>query len=128
MAQLAAAGEINLALVDRGHIELMKDKGAPVDWVKVKPVVITGSALSMVKKAPHPNAARLFIEWLFSPQGLTLYEKITGFGSAYPGSGTRLSKALEGLPLVYRTEEVVMKTAELRLVERFAKILGVTPE
>ncbi len=82
----------------------------------------------MAKRAPHPNAVRLFVEWLFSPQGMAIYEKITGYGAAYAGSGSRLAKTLEGLPLVYRTEDVVLRVIELGVIDRFAKTLGVTPE
>jgi iron(III) transport system substrate-binding protein len=105
-----------------------QEKGAPVDWVRVRPVPITGGSFFMVKKAPHPNAVRLFVEWLFSPQGMAVYEKITGYGPAFSGSGSRLSKALEGLSLVYKTEEVMLKAIDLSLIDRFANILGVTPE
>ncbi len=102
-------------------------KGIPADWVKVRPVVVTGSTLLLAKKAPHPNSARLFIEWLFSPNAAPIYEKITGYGAAFSGSGTMTAKAIEGLPLAYRSEDVVAKAAELGLVEKFSQILGVTP-
>ncbi len=123
------AGEFKI--VGENNLQYMftfKDKKPPVDWCRVSPVPVTGGTFLLAKKAPHPNAARLFIEWLFSPQGLALYEKMTGHGAAASGSGTQLSKALEGLPLVYRTEDVALKAGELNLVDRFAKILGVTPE
>ena len=104
-----------------------QNKKAPVEWVKIRPVPITGSAHTLQKNASHPNAARLFLEWQFSPQGLVAYEKIIGRGAAYPGSGTRVALALEGLPLVYRTEDVVFKAVEMGIEEKFTKILGITP-
>ena len=52
----------------------------------------------------------------------------TGYGAAAPGSGTMTAKALEGLPLVYRTEEMILKAAEMHFDKRFADILGITPE
>ena len=110
------------------YIFQTQDKGAPTAWSRVKPVPITGSSFALQKNAPHPNAAKLFLEWLFSPQGLAAFEATTGKGAAFPGSGTRLAKALEGLPLVYRTEEGEIKSIELALDKRFAKLLGVTME
>lgn len=102
-------------------------KGEPANWARVPGLPITGGTFVFTKKAPHPNAARLFIEWLFSPQGLAAYERITGYGDATPGSGTELSKVLDGIPLVFRTEEVLLKAGELGLVQRFANILGIQP-
>ena len=106
------------------HTLQSRDKGAPVQWSRVSPVLVTGPSLTLSKRAPHPNAAKLFIEWLFSPQGLLKYDEITYFGAAFPGSGTRLSKALEGLSLVYRSEEGTIKAVEMGLAKRFAKIVG----
>jgi ABC-type Fe3+ transport system substrate-binding protein len=111
------------------HTLLAKEaKGAPVEWSRVRPVPVTGPSIALMKKAPHPNAAKLLLEWLFSPQGILLYDKITYYGVATPGSGTRLSKALEGLPLVYRTEEGIIKSIDMGLEKRFADILGARPE
>ena len=73
------------------------------------------------------HCVKIGVEWLFSPNTVLLDEKVTGRGAALPGAGTMTAKALSGLPLVYRTEEVVAKASELRLVDRFAQILGVTP-
>jgi ABC-type Fe3+ transport system substrate-binding protein len=110
------------------HTLQAQEKGAPVEWSRVSPVAITGPSMALQKKAPHPNATRLFLEWVFSPQGLAVYEKTTFFGAAFPGAGTHLSKALEGLPLVYRTEEGEIKSVDMGLDKRFAKILGATPD
>lgn len=105
-----------------------RQTGAPVDWVRALPVLITGPTYILPKKAPHPNAIRLLIEWLYSSQGMVAFEKITGYGAAAPGSGTHLSKLLEGLPLVYRTEEVLLEADRLRLIDRFPPLLGITPK
>ena len=110
------------------HIFQSQKKGAPVNWSRVDPIMITGPAFLMSKNAPHPNAANLFLEWLFSPQGLLLWDKITMNGAAFPGAGTMTSKALEGLNLIYRTEETELKTIETNAINRFAAILGVTPK
>ncbi len=125
---LLIAGEFRVFAEDYWyHVMLSRQKGAPVDWIKVRPVPITGSSFTFQKNAPHPNAARLFLEWQFSPQGLVTFESILGKGAAFPGSGTRVAKALEGLPLAIRTEEGVIKAGEMDLEKKFADILGVTP-
>ena len=125
-----AKGKYPIALwPSLGRLGRVMKAGAPVRLVvKIKegtPAGSTGSGLCIFNKAPHPNAAKLFLEWLLSPQGLLIYDKITYYGAASPGSGTRISKALKGLNLVYRTEEIQLKVLELGLIERFSKALGI---
>ncbi len=109
------------------HVLTNQERGAPIDWSKANPVIITGTGLSPLKKASHPNTSSLFLEWIFSPQGLLAYEKDTGKGAAIPGSGTRTSKLIEGLDLIYQTENSTQKIIDLGLNEKFSNILGITP-
>lgn len=51
------------------HAEISKAKGAPIAWVKMEPLVANLGAIAIVKNAPHPNAAKLFLEYLFSEDG-----------------------------------------------------------
>ena len=43
-----------------------KDKGQPVDFVNVEPVVATMQTGAIALNAPHPNAAKLFQIWMAS--------------------------------------------------------------
>jgi iron(III) transport system substrate-binding protein len=70
---LLAAGEFPVAAgVYEYSIEDMKTKGAPVDWIGLEPVIIYTVALSLPSQPPHPNSAKLFIEWLLSREGQTV--------------------------------------------------------
>ncbi len=76
IANLMVAGEFPLALAYASRIEEMKAKGAPVDWVDtMDPIVISPSVISLAARAPHPNAARLFIEYVLSREGQTLLQE-----------------------------------------------------
>lgn len=45
-------------------------KGAPLKFIKPEEgVAITPISVSVVKNAPHPNAAKLFIDWILSEEG-----------------------------------------------------------
>jgi iron(III) transport system substrate-binding protein len=61
----------------------LKKKGAPVGFVQ--PQVSTGPEIvpGLAAKAPHPNAARLFIEYLMSEEGNRVLNK-TEAGSGSP--------------------------------------------
>jgi len=71
LAQLVAAGEVALAtVVYSNRIERMKASGAPVDWVRFKGPTITAiNAIAIPDKAPHPNAAKLFVDFVLSKEG-----------------------------------------------------------
>ena len=68
--QLLAAGEFPIAAgVYEYSVEDMKQKGAPVDWIGLEPVIIYTVAVSLPSQPLHPYCAKLFIEWLLSKEG-----------------------------------------------------------
>lgn len=71
MANLLAAGEFWVTLSSNGHVlgQLKYEKGAPIDWVRTDPIITDVQAMALSNKPPHPNAAKLFMEWLTSPDG-----------------------------------------------------------
>jgi iron(III) transport system substrate-binding protein len=65
-----ASGEFLGALAVFGYeADRLKQAGQPVDFVNAPPTVAEMTTLALVKNAPHPNAARLFIRWLTSRPG-----------------------------------------------------------
>jgi iron(III) transport system substrate-binding protein len=73
LAQLVAAGEFSASLLYAHRTQLTKDRGAPIDWVKTsKPIVVSQNAVAVLEKAPRPNAARLFVDFLMSEAGQKL--------------------------------------------------------
>jgi ABC-type Fe3+ transport system substrate-binding protein len=64
------AGEYPLGIMTFNHHDAISSaKGAPVDWIKMEPLVATTSSIGIVKNAPHPNAARLFVDFMLSEEG-----------------------------------------------------------
>lgn len=51
------------------HAVISRAKEAPVAWVKMEPLVANLGVIALVKNAPHPNAAKLFLEFMFSDDG-----------------------------------------------------------
>jgi len=67
ISQLIAAGEFPLGIVYAHRIESMKKAGAPIEWIKtVNPVFVAISPVGLSAKAPHPNAARLLLDFMLS--------------------------------------------------------------
>ncbi len=64
------AGEYPLAVMTfNHHAAISSGQGAPVQWIKMEPLLQTTSLVGLLKDAPHPNAARLFIEYVLSDEG-----------------------------------------------------------
>ncbi len=73
-AQLLAAGEFPVMFTATLHsiIEL-KEQGAPVDWVRMKePLLAVPSLIGIAPRPPHPNAAKLYIDYVLSEEGQKL--------------------------------------------------------
>jgi iron(III) transport system substrate-binding protein len=68
-ANLVSAGERAMTFVYAQVIERMKQSGAPVDWIPLEPVAVETNVAMLAAKAAHPNAARLFIDYLISKEG-----------------------------------------------------------
>ena len=74
--QLAVAGEYPLILAYNQTIERMTQRGAPIDWLPLEPAVVQVNPVMLAAKAPHPNAARLFADFILSKEG---QEMLRGF-------------------------------------------------
>ena len=81
-AQLLAAGEFSLSPVLYGYrIAEMMTQGAPVDFVLIDPVVSKLRVVSLAKKAPHPHAGILLVDWILSDEGQTIMAQDLGRGT-----------------------------------------------
>jgi iron(III) transport system substrate-binding protein len=70
IAQLVAAGEFKGSVtVYSQSYEILKATGAPVEWVALDPVYASVHPTGIAAKAPHPNAARLLMDFLLSKKG-----------------------------------------------------------
>ena len=68
------AGEYSLALqIFNHHAVISAKKGAPVDWIKMEPATGTLSVASVVKNSPHPNAAKLLVDFITSREGQQVF-------------------------------------------------------
>ncbi len=70
---LVVAGEIPLALTLYNYMpEAAKKKGAPIDWFALEPAVARANGIGIARRAPHPNAALLFHDYMLSTEAQKL--------------------------------------------------------
>jgi len=75
ITQLVAAGEATLQINGNGvTVTRMKRRGAPIDWVAPGPLPGLMVGVGLTSQAPHPAAARLFVDFLLSKEGQQLYQ------------------------------------------------------
>ena len=70
MAELVAAGEMAMAI--DAHVQgvaRLKEKGAPIEWKALQPAFGQPSSVGIARRAPHPNAALLFADFMLSREG-----------------------------------------------------------
>jgi iron(III) transport system substrate-binding protein len=67
------AGEYAVALATfNNHSVISAAKGAPVAWIPMEPAIGYFSVAGLTRDAPHPDAGKLFLEFLIGPQGQKL--------------------------------------------------------
>ena len=75
--ELLAAGEFPVLLEAYSHrADKMKKKGAPIEWIPFEPVTVVPFAVAIAANTPHPNASRLFVDFVLSREGQMVFRKI----------------------------------------------------
>ena len=69
LTNLVASGEVPLALtVYNFTAEQLRRKGAPFDWFVIPPAVARANGLAIAKRAPHPQPARLYYDFMLGDE------------------------------------------------------------
>jgi iron(III) transport system substrate-binding protein len=67
---LVSSGEVPMSpTIFDANVTLAKEKGAPVEWRPLEPVVTTVGSAALMSRAPNPHTALLFIDFLLSKEG-----------------------------------------------------------
>jgi iron(III) transport system substrate-binding protein len=95
LANLMTAGEVVLSpTIYNSHVAASAKKGAPLGWFAPGPVPVTDSGVAVARKAPHPHAAMLFVDFLMSKESQALYQQL-GYDSPRSdaaGAGAKLQR------------------------------------
>jgi iron(III) transport system substrate-binding protein len=64
------AGEFDVTPTAYGYMADLEHRGGrPVDYLIPKPLFVGLGPVGFVANAPHPNAARVFLDWVLSKDG-----------------------------------------------------------
>lgn len=122
MAQLMAAGEVELSVNYASTIDMVKADGAPVDWrPAVGPLIQEPEGSAPAADPPHPAAALLLLEWQLSPEGQKVFvasgaESVRPELAAAPNTETKL------------IDTVSLAKVDQEWTDRFEKLLRLGKE
>lgn len=120
---LVAAGERAVVVVAFANgVNRLKKESAPIEWISAEPVIGLTFGMAVVKDAPHPNAARLFNDFLLSREG---QEAIAADGYYVPRSDV-LSPILKEAPAKTKVIPLPMTLAPRynEYYQTYRKIMG----
>ena len=78
-AERVTSGEIPIAISYVYYVYLNGLKGAPLDYVRTGKFLGDASYLTLFHKAPHPNAAKAFIDFFLDEESMTTMAKAGEF-------------------------------------------------
>jgi ABC-type Fe3+ transport system substrate-binding protein len=84
-------------------ISRAKQQGLPVEmfysatWKEGAGMNAQVNTVALLKRAPHPNAAKLFVNWLLSREGQTIYQELSVSGGS-PSESLRVDISKEKIP------------------------------
>jgi iron(III) transport system substrate-binding protein len=72
------AGEFDVTPTAYGYMAgHERGLGRPVDFLNPSPLIVDPAPIAIAKNAPHPNAARVLLEWLTSKEGQELIVQVS---------------------------------------------------
>ena len=109
IANLLAAGEFPIAVTYAHLIERLRMRGAPVEWVALKPMVAVPISMAVSARPLHPNVAKLFIDLALSREGaeiLTAMGRVSTRLDVQPSAKRLDPKGLDLTPLHVSSDEM----------------------
>jgi iron(III) transport system substrate-binding protein len=103
-----AQGKFVFCFFCSGEIEKAKEQGLPVDvldvgWKEGTGIVSHSGNLALMRNAPHPNAARIFINWLLSREGQIETQRV--LAKVQPADSRRIDIPKDDVPADVRRKE-----------------------
>jgi iron(III) transport system substrate-binding protein len=107
LTNLVASGEIPLALTVYNYkAEQLKNKGAPLEWFVIPPAIARPNGVAVVKRAPHPNAAVLFFDFMLTDAQPMLFER------DFVPTSKKVNTQLNKMPLKFVDPKVILDESE----------------
>ena len=108
-ANLLAAGEFPMAITYAHLVERLRERGAPVDWLALKPMVAAPISIALSARPMNPNAANLYVDLVLSKEASELLKsmgRVPTRGDLQPSAKRLDPKVLDLFPLRVSSDEM----------------------
>ena len=126
--RLSKGDDAVCALAEYAGYVLVKDKGADIEFVApADGLPATPIVLGILTKAPHPEAAKLFIDWALSLRGQAVYQnnKILLYGSVRSDAPVMVTgKRLSDFKLLFPSDWADFVASHGTFVKEWNAIMG----
>jgi len=126
--RLAKGDDRVCALAEYAGYTLFQEKGADIEFVSPPDGMPAISFyIGVVNKAPHPEAARLFVDWALSKRGQMVYQnqKILLYGSLRNDAGPMpTGKRLSDFKLLFPSDWTEYAASHAAFVKEWNSIMG----
>jgi len=126
--RLAKGDDKVCALAEYAGYVLFKDKGADIEFVAPPDgMPATPIFIGVVNRAPHPEAARLFVDWALSRRGQIVYQthKILLYGSLRSDAPPMATgKRLVDFKLLFPSDWADFQASHATFVKEWNAIMG----
>jgi ABC-type Fe3+ transport system substrate-binding protein len=99
------------------------DNGVPTGYTVLDVVPAVQFMVSTMKKAPHPNAARLLAAWLATDEGLARREELVHGFSIRPGSKSKLAEQITAAKAKIVLEDVSTMAQRAGFYKKFSALV-----
>src|SRR5262245_10226561 len=109
IANLLAAGEFPIAITYAHLIDRLRARGAPVDWIALKPMVAAPISIALAARPMNANAANLFVDLVLSKEGAEVLKsmgRVPTRGDVQPSAKRLDPKGLDLIPLRVSSDEM----------------------
>jgi iron(III) transport system substrate-binding protein len=111
--EMLAAGANKIdARLNLNRLLEYQQKGAPIDWVRMDPVLAKVTPIFIAERAPHPHAAMLFADWFTSSEGQQSYYDASGRLLPDPRLKSKVGEAVKGQKLALFPVELTVHGSE----------------
>jgi iron(III) transport system substrate-binding protein len=103
LTNLVASGEVPLSLTVYNYkAEQLKKKGAPIQWWAIPPAIARPNGVAVARRAPNPNAAVLFFDFMINEAQAILLNR------DYVPTSKKVDTPLNKMPIKFVDPKVVL--------------------
>lgn len=125
--QAVVRGDVRIAELTDLPLNPLLEDGAPVGFVyPASGTTLSANKAFVAAKAPHPNAARVFVNWLMTKEGQEALQQYCGLSVTRNGAPP-LSKlpATSQLKNVVNGEKILTTARQAKIVNEWRTVFGV---